>query len=84
MRNQQSHRRQYAEADVVKGMDNVNFCPIHNAHICMLLRLMFIRLSIIRNARKILVLPENGIAESGTHEELLAKKGVYEKLYHTS
>lgn len=39
------------------------------------------RLSTIRNAEKILVLTEDGIEEEGTHEELLAKKGVYEKLY---
>lgn len=39
------------------------------------------RLSTIRNAEKILVLTEDGIAESGTHEELLDKGGVYEQLY---
>lgn len=39
------------------------------------------RLSTIRNAEKILVLTEDGIAESGTHEELLHKGGVYEQLY---
>lgn len=39
------------------------------------------RLSTIKNAEKILVLSENGIEEEGTHEELLAKKGTYEKLY---
>ena len=31
------------------------------------------RLSTIRNAEKILVLTEEGIEESGTHEELLEK-----------
>jgi ATP-binding cassette subfamily B protein len=40
------------------------------------------RLSTIRNAQRILVLTEDGIAEQGTHEELLAKGGVYSKLYH--
>lgn len=40
------------------------------------------RLTTIRNAGKILVLTEDGIAEQGTHEELLRKKGIYESLYH--
>lgn len=40
------------------------------------------RLSTIRNAQKILVLTENGIAESGTHEELLSKNGIYAELYN--
>lgn len=40
------------------------------------------RLTTIQNAEKILVLTDEGIAESGTHEELLAQKGIYEKLYH--
>lgn len=39
------------------------------------------RLSTIRNAQKILVLTPNGIEEQGTHEELLAKNGVYTRLY---
>ena len=40
------------------------------------------RLSTIRNAKRILVLTEDGITEEGTHEELLAKKGAYEALYN--
>lgn len=40
------------------------------------------RLSTIRNAEKILVLSENGIAESGSHEELLKKDGIYAELYN--
>ena len=39
------------------------------------------RLSTIRNAKRILVLTENGIAEEGTHKELLAKGGIYAHLY---
>lgn len=40
------------------------------------------RLTTIQNAKRILVLTENGIAEEGTHKELLEKRGIYEKLYH--
>ncbi|SKA59712.1 ATP-binding cassette, subfamily B [Eubacterium uniforme] len=39
------------------------------------------RLSTIKNADKIIVLTENGIEETGTHEELLAKNGIYKELY---
>lgn len=42
------------------------------------------RLTTIRNAEKILVLTEDGIAEQGTHEELINKKGIYEALYFAS
>ena len=40
------------------------------------------RLSTIRNAEKILVLTEDGIAESGSHEQLLNKGGIYADLYN--
>ena len=40
------------------------------------------RLSTIKNAEKIIVLSEDGIEESGTHEELMDRKGTYEKLYN--
>lgn len=40
------------------------------------------RLTTIKNAEKILVLAEDGIKEEGTHEQLLAKKGIYYNLYN--
>ncbi len=39
------------------------------------------RLSTIKNAKKILVLTEEGIKESGSHKELLALGGIYAGLY---
>ena len=41
------------------------------------------RLSTVRNAGRIVVLTENGIAEQGTHEQLLMSNGVYANLYNT-
>jgi ATP-binding cassette, subfamily B, bacterial len=40
------------------------------------------RLSTIRNAKRILVLTDNGIQEQGTHKELLGFNGVYANLYN--
>ncbi len=39
------------------------------------------RLTTVRNADRILVLTENGIEESGSHEELIQKGGIYSELY---
>ncbi len=39
------------------------------------------RLSTIKNAERILVLTDHGVAESGTHEELICRDGIYKKLY---
>lgn len=39
------------------------------------------RLSTIRNAGNIIVVTDEGIEESGTHEQLMEKDGLYKKLY---
>ena len=41
------------------------------------------RLATIRSSERIIVLTNEGITEDGTHEELLAMKGEYYKLYNT-
>lgn len=40
------------------------------------------RLATIKHATRIVVVNENGIAEEGTHEELMAKNGAYKALYN--
>jgi ABC-type multidrug transport system fused ATPase/permease subunit len=39
------------------------------------------RLSTIRKADRIVVLVDGEIAEEGTHDELLGRKGAYSRLY---
>ena len=41
------------------------------------------RLSTIKNADTIVVLTDQGIMEMGTHEQLLAQGGIYQKLYES-
>ena len=41
------------------------------------------RLTTIKNADKIIVLTDEGIMESGTHSELIAKNGIYSKYYRS-
>ena len=40
------------------------------------------RLTTIKNADRILVLGRDGIEEEGSHDELLAKQGVYYRLWN--
>lgn len=40
------------------------------------------RLSTVENADRIIVLNEGGLAEAGTHSELLARGGLYAELHH--
>jgi ATP-binding cassette subfamily B protein len=40
------------------------------------------RLSTVKNADEIVVLTADGVEERGTHEELLAKNGMYATLYN--
>ncbi|WP_434340703.1 ABC transporter ATP-binding protein [Mycoplasmoides gallisepticum] len=42
------------------------------------------RLSTIKNTNQILVIQEGEIVERGNHEQLMAKKGLYESFYHSS
>lgn len=41
------------------------------------------RLTTIKNADRIYVLTDDGIVETGSHEELIRKEGVYYRLYHS-
>ena len=39
------------------------------------------RLSTVKNADEIIVVTPEGIAERGTHEQLIAQNGMYKELY---
>ena len=60
--NESEHYVQESLAELAKGRTTVTI-----AH----------RLSTVRNADRIIVLTEDGIAEEGTHDELIKKGGVY-------
>lgn len=70
--------------EATSALDNESERAVHDAiEKLSANRTMFViahRLSTIRNAQRIIVLTENGIEEQGSHEELLAKNGVYANL----
>ena len=41
------------------------------------------RLSTLRNANRLIVIDEGKVAEMGTHEQLLAREGIYSRLVKT-
>ena len=65
--NESEHYVQESLAELAKGRTTLTI-----AH----------RLSTVRNADRIIVLTEDGIAEQGTHEELIKKGGVYASMHN--
>ena len=65
--NESEHYVQESLAELAKGRTTITI-----AH----------RLSTVRRAQRIIVLTEGGIAEEGSHEELLKKGGIYADLYN--
>lgn len=65
--NESEHYVQESLAELAKGRTTVAI-----AH----------RLSTVRNADRIIVLTENGIAEEGSHDELIKKGGIYASMHN--
>lgn len=64
--NESEHYVQQSLAELAKGRTTITI-----AH----------RLSTVKSADRIIVLTDDGIAEEGTHEELLAKGGIYANMH---
>ena len=67
MDNESEHYVQESLAELAKGRTTITI-----AH----------RLSTVRNADRIIVLTEDGIAEEGSHEELIKKGGIYASMHN--
>ncbi len=73
--------------EATSALDNENERVIKDSLECLARnRTTFViahRMSTIRNAKRILVLTEQGIGEQGTHEELIGLNGTYAQLYNS-
>jgi subfamily B ATP-binding cassette protein MsbA len=72
--------------EATSALDNITERAVHEAiqatHQESIVIVIAHRLSTVREADQILVLQSSRIAESGSHEELMRRQGVYAKLYH--
>ena len=74
--------------EATSALDNVTEVLIQNSleELCVGRTTLVVahRLTTIKNADEILVITKDGVEEQGTHEELLAKDGVYAELWNAS
>ncbi len=74
--------------EATSALDNVTEVLIQNSleKLCVGRTTLVVahRLTTIKNADEILVITKNGVEEQGTHEELLAKGGIYAELWNVS
>ena len=74
--------------EATSALDNVTEVLIQNSleELCVGRTTLVVahRLTTIKNADEILVITKNGVEEQGTHDELLAKGGIYAELWNVS